>query len=194
MTGNDPMELLAEISDKDVGANKGSRLEHEVSWDKRMSEKVDKDITSYYRGAARAIVLNSKREMVLQHAAKYDYYKLPGGGIGNGEDTISALHREVMEEAGCRIDVLEPVGLIIEHRERLKLTQISYCYLAKIKGKQGKTHLEEGEKQEGFEPQWWSMRKALHLVENGYKDSYMAKFMVKRDAIFIKKAMELLSV
>ena len=186
------MELLAEISDNDVGIKKGSKIKYKISWNKKLTKMIDTDITSYYRGAARAIIFNSKKEILLQHATKYGYYKLPGGGIGKGEDVLDALHREVMEEAGYKIIIKKPVGLIIEHRDRFKVTQISYCYLAKIKGKQGKTNLEKGEKQEGFEPEWWNMDKALNLVKNGDKNLYQTKFIIKRDAIFIKRAIALL--
>ena len=74
------MELLAEFSDKDIGAWKDSRADYEVIWGEK-STAHGKDIQSYYRGAVRAIVLNSKKEMALLHATKYDYYKLPGGGL-----------------------------------------------------------------------------------------------------------------
>lgn len=186
------MELLAEISDKDVGIRKGSRVNYKVSWHKRTARKIDSGITSYYRAAARAVILNSRKEIILQHAKKYDYYKLPGGGIENGETASEALHREVMEEAGCKISIKKPIGLIIEHRNRFRVTQISYCYLAKLKGKQGKTHLEEDEKEEGFEPEWWDIRKAVNLIKTGSNNVYQTRFIVKRDAIFIKKAIELL--
>lgn len=186
------MELLAEISDKDVGIRKNLKVKYKISWNKKLTKTIDSDITSYYRGAARAIIFNSKKEILLQHATKYGYYKLPGGGIGKGEDTLEALHREVMEEAGCKIVVKKPVGLIIEHRDKFKVTQVSYCYLAKMKGKQGKNTLEEGEKQEGFESEWWDIQKASNLVKNGDAKFYQTKFIIKRDVIFIKKAIELL--
>lgn len=186
------IELLAEISDKDVRVKKDSKVKYKISWNKKLTKTIDSDITSYYRGAARAIIFNSKKEILLQHATKYGYYKLPGGGIGKGEDTLDALNREVKEEAGCKIEIIKPVGLIIEHRDRFKVTQISYCYLAKMKGKQGKNNLEEGEKQEGFEPEWWNIKKALNLVKNGDGSLYQTKFIIKRDAIFIKRAIDLL--
>ncbi len=84
---SDLMELLAEISDKDVGVRKDSKVKYKISWNKKLTNTIDSDITSYYRGAARAIIFNSKKEILLQHATKYGYYKLPGGGIGKGEDT-----------------------------------------------------------------------------------------------------------
>lgn len=189
---DDFMELLAEISDKDVGVKKDSKVKYKISWNKKLTKTIDSDITRYYRGAARAIIFNPRKEILLQHATKYGYYKLPGGGIGKGEDTLEALNREVMEEAGCKITVTKPVGLIIEHRDRFKVTQVSYCYLAKMKGKQGKNSLEKGEQQEGFEPEWWDIKKALNLVKNGNGRLYQTKFIIKRDAIFIKRAIKLL--
>ncbi|HIH50483.1 MAG: NUDIX domain-containing protein [Candidatus Micrarchaeaceae archaeon] len=186
------MELLAEISDKDVGVGKDSKVKYKVGWHKRTTRKIDSGITSYYRAAARAVIFNSRKEIVLQHAKRYGYYKLPGGGIESGETVLEALHREVMEEAGCKITVKKPIGLIIEHKNRFRVTQISYCYLAKLKGKQGKTHLEEDEKQEGFEPEWWDIRKAVNLIKTGSNNVYQTRFIAKRDTIFIKTAIELL--
>jgi 8-oxo-dGTP pyrophosphatase MutT (NUDIX family) len=189
---NDFMELLAEIWDKDVDVKKNSKIKYKVSWNKKITSKIDKDITGYYRGAARAVILNSKKEILLQHAIKNGYYKLPGGGIENEEDTIKALHREVLEETGYKIKVGKPIGLIIEHRLRFKVIQISYCYLAKTEGKKGKTKLEESEKQEGFQSEWWDIRKAVDMVQYGDKSFYQTKFIIRRDVIFIKKAIKLL--
>jgi 8-oxo-dGTP diphosphatase len=184
------MELLAELYEKDVRAKKGDLL-LTGKWGEINVE--DQDVTSYYRAAARAVVLNSKKEMALLHVKKHDYYKLPGGGIKEGESRIAALHREVGEEIGCRITSLKQVGLILEHRTRIKVTQLSFCYLARLKGKPGETDLDEGERALGFETEWRSMGKALSLIENSNKSDYLAKFMTVRDALFIRKAMELAS-
>jgi 8-oxo-dGTP diphosphatase len=37
-------------------------------------------------------------------------FQLPGGGIDRGEQPIAALHREVFEETGWKIDVLRRLG------------------------------------------------------------------------------------
>jgi 8-oxo-dGTP diphosphatase len=37
-------------------------------------------------------------------------FQLPGGGIDRGEQPIAALHREVFEETGWKIDVIRRVG------------------------------------------------------------------------------------
>src|SRR5271157_2034840 len=115
------MELLAELTEKDVGARKGGPLGTE---ERNEIKAVDEDITSYYRGASRAVVLNARKEMALLHVTKHGYYKIPGGGIEEGESTADALHREVLEEIGCRVGALKPVGMIIEHRDRIRVTQL----------------------------------------------------------------------
>ncbi len=37
-------------------------------------------------------------------------YHLPGGGINEGEDPFAAVHREIMEETGYRVESLELLG------------------------------------------------------------------------------------
>jgi 8-oxo-dGTP diphosphatase len=37
-------------------------------------------------------------------------FQLPGGGIDRGEQPIAALHREVFEETGWKIDVTRRIG------------------------------------------------------------------------------------
>lgn len=37
-------------------------------------------------------------------------FQLPGGGIDRGEQPVAALHREVMEETGWKIEVIRRIG------------------------------------------------------------------------------------
>ena len=37
-------------------------------------------------------------------------FQLPGGGIDAGEQPVAALHREVIEETGWKIDVIRRIG------------------------------------------------------------------------------------
>ena len=51
----------------------------------------------------RVIIKNNKDEMIILSAKKKDnYYKLPGGGIDDGEDDQTAVEREAMEGTGCK--------------------------------------------------------------------------------------------
>ncbi|KAJ57268.1 NUDIX hydrolase [Actibacterium mucosum KCTC 23349] len=56
-------------------------------------------------------VLKRENQVLLTHqAAPEPEFQLPGGGIDPGEQPIAALHREVFEETGWRIDVIRRLG------------------------------------------------------------------------------------
>jgi 8-oxo-dGTP diphosphatase len=52
-----------------------------------------------------AILLRGGQILVTHQASPVPEIQLPGGGIDPGEHPIPALHREVIEETGWRIDV-----------------------------------------------------------------------------------------
>lgn len=51
------------------------------------------------RPSVRGIILKNGK-IAMMHSQKYDYYKLPGGGIEPGESLEETLIREVREESG----------------------------------------------------------------------------------------------
>ncbi len=52
----------------------------------------------FVREAARAVLTDDSGRVALMYVAGLDYYKLPGGGVEEGEDVKLALARELMEE------------------------------------------------------------------------------------------------
>lgn len=104
------------------------------------------------RGAARAVLLDQNGQVYLLNVSKHGYHKLPGGGIDEGEDIRQAMERELMEEVGCKAEILAELGTVIEYRnyDDCGLEQTSYCYLAKQVGEQVASALEEGELAEGI--------------------------------------------
>lgn len=146
------------------------------------------------REAARAILINDSGEVYLMHVRLHGYHKLPGGGIDEGESKVEALLRELLEEVGCRAEIISEVGMITEYRttpwqgiERMK--QISYCYLAKQVGKQGESELEEGELAEQMvEVKAQSIEHAIELLNMDKPDNLEGKFIQKRDVLFLRAA------
>ncbi|MFH1398840.1 MAG: NUDIX domain-containing protein [Candidatus Woesearchaeota archaeon] len=69
----------------------------------------------FEREASRAVLFD-KGLVPLLFVSKFNYYKIPGGGIDPGEDRKKALIREVQEETGCKIKLTGEVGKIIECR------------------------------------------------------------------------------
>ncbi|MCV5389675.1 NUDIX domain-containing protein, partial [Escherichia coli] len=70
----------------------------------------------FQRNAARAIVLDGE-DVLLLYTERYHDYRLPGGGIDEGEDVIAGLVRELEEEAGAQnIHSIKPFGIFEEFR------------------------------------------------------------------------------
>ncbi len=154
----------------------------------------NQDSSKYYqRTAARAIVLDNKNRVALMYAHSNDYYKLPGGGVEAGEDTIQALKRELIEEIGCQVEILDKVGITVEYRDQHKMTQTSYCYLARQIGDKMPSSFTVSEIAEGFQAVWVkNIDKAIELVARCKTSSYGGQFMVKRELILLNAAKKLL--
>lgn len=145
------------------------------------------------RGAARAVLLDDNGLVYLLNVSKHGYHKLPGGGIDDGEDIKQAMERELMEEVGCKADILAELGTVIEYRnyDGGGLEQTSYCYLAKQVGEQVASALEEGELAEGmFEVKAESIDDAIALLSQDKPDNLEGKFIQKRDIAFLEAAKE----
>ena len=159
------MKLLKEIKDRDYSS----------------------DTTWKIREASRAILFDKNDLIPLLFVAKYNYHKLPGGGIDEGEDEAQALIRECLEEVGSKIKVNGEVGKIIEFRSKWDLKQISYCYYGKIISK-GKPDFTEKELSQEFKIVWLSLKDAISKVEKDKPENYEGSFIQKRDIEFLKKA------
>ena len=144
------------------------------------------------RKAARAIVFDKNKSIALLHATKNYYYKLPGGGIEEGEDNEMALKRECKEEIGCVVKIIKELGSTVEYRKRYNLKQISYCYIAELVGEKGVPDLEQDEIDEGFETVWMSIEDALKKVKESKPTIYEGQYMTARDIILIEQAIKIL--
>lgn len=163
------MKLIREITEKDI-TNKENYEE--------ISYKI--------RKASRAVVFNEENKIAILNVSNDNYYKLPGGGIEKDEDIITALRRELIEEVGVEVDVLDELGIIIEYRDNFKQLQISYCYLCKVVGEYQKTSFTEEEKNDGFILEWASLNEAISILEKDNPEKYMGKFIRERDLEFLK--------
>lgn len=163
------MELLKEIKDKDFPGDE-STLE--------------------IKEASRAVLFDENGLIPLLFVSKYNYHKLPGGGIDGGEDKAKALVREVLEEVGSEIEVTAEVGKIVEFRSRWNLKQISYCYLGKVITK-GNPDFTKKELSQGFKLVWLSLDEAISKVEDDKPGNYEGSFIQKRDIVFLKKVKQM---
>jgi 8-oxo-dGTP diphosphatase len=141
-----------------------------------------------FRNTARAVVLDSENRVALMHVARDDYYKLPGGGIDEGEDIIEGLRRECQEEIGCDIDVVDEVGSTLEYWKEQNEKQTSYCYFARVLGEKGVPNFTESEKKRGFEVIWLPFTEALERIRGSRIDNYVPEYIVPRDIVFLETA------
>lgn len=141
------------------------------------------------RRAARAIVVDNEGRIALLYVGKYGYHKLPGGGVEDNEDVKQALERELLEEIGCRAEVIAELGEIVEYRDEWEQKQTSYCYLSNQVGEVGQPDFTEKELSEGFTIAWVTdIAEAIKLLEQDAPEDYGGKFIRERDLTFLKAA------
>lgn len=145
------------------------------------------------RRASRAVVLNQEGKIALLYVSKHNYHKLPGGGIEAGEDIITALKREVIEEVGTQIDSIQEIGLVIEYRNQHELLQLSYCYVCQTAGELGEPQYTREESNSGFQLIWISIEDAIQRMENDNPQHYAGQFIKKRELTILMKAKDLLN-
>lgn len=142
------------------------------------------------REAVRAVVFDENGLMPLIFASKYNFYKIPGGGIERNENKEQALIREALEESGSEIQITGEIGKVVEYRLQFNQKQISYCYLGKVISK-NKTTFTEKELSEGFELIWTTLDDAITKIKNEHPQNYQGKFVQKRELAILQKVKEL---
>jgi 8-oxo-dGTP pyrophosphatase MutT (NUDIX family) len=169
------MNLLLTIDERDINPN-----------------AVPGDRDNYkHRVAARAVVFDADGQVALLHASTHKFYKLPGGGVDEGEDIAMALERELMEEVGCNAEVLGEVGIAEEYRDYWQMIQTSHCFTVRVVGEKGEPDFTDEELADGFEVVWCdNIGDALELLKNQKPniDNVGLKFMIRRDIALLEAA------
>jgi len=143
------------------------------------------------RISARGIVFKDDN-IALFYKKNMNEYKLPGGGVEEGENLEEAFKREVLEETGCKVNILTKLGITEEFKGTANFYQLSHVYLAKVIDDTHKLNLTEKEKTEGGELLWVTLEQAINLVRNCFdklkpstydeqENIYATRFIIKRD-------------
>lgn len=172
-----PSECIEHFRDSDFGLLEGG-----------------KEDTFITRTAARAVLIDKDYRVALINATNRGYYKLPGGGIDEGELISEALHREVLEEAGYRLEPLCELGYTHETRHKFEQFNISYAFLARATEFVG-AQLMEDEAEDGFELEWFdNIDEAIAAVEKIDTTDmiYQAKFFTARELAILRAARKVL--
>lgn len=142
------------------------------------------------RHAARIVLLDESGQVAIIHVEKSNYYKIPGGGVEEGEDFEAAALREAAEESGCNCEIIQPLGKIETDLPDWKLHDISRGFIAKVIGEKSQTNFDDYEKARGFNLEWApSLDRAIQIFEGNHSVSEVdAKKLQDRDLAFLKLA------
>ncbi len=122
------------------------------------------------RPSVRGIVIKNGK-IAMMHSLKYDYYKLPGGGIEEGERLEDTLIREVREESGLVVkkDSIKEFGYV-RRIEKGKIEDIfiqeNFYFLCDVEESVQTQELDDYEEEEQFTLEYVTPEQAIYVNEN----------------------------
>ncbi len=147
------------------------------------------------RRIARAIIIDNENRVLVEKIRRDDdfgiatYYETPGGGIKQGETCIEALKREIKEECGLEIEVLQEIGYVEDDYNIIHRHNHSSYYLCKV--------VKETEmKREPNEVIWiqnllfMSLKEIIDICS--HPDTPIAKIVYQREKVVYQEAKDLL--
>ena len=122
------------------------------------------------RPSVRGIIIKDGK-VAMMHSLKYDYYKLPGGGIEEGESYEDTLVREVKEESGLVVkkDSIKEFGYVRRiEKGRIEdiFIQENYYFLCDVEETIQTQELDDYEEEEKFTLEYVAPEHAILVNEN----------------------------
>lgn len=123
------------------------------------------------RPSVRGIVIKDGK-IAMMHSLKYNYYKLPGGGMEAGESLEDTLIREVREESGLIVkkDSIKEFGYVRRLEKGLIediFIQENFYYLCDVEDVESSQDLDDYEAEEGFTLKFVVPEYAIDINNNG---------------------------
>lgn len=144
------------------------------------------DMTVYERFGVRALI--QRNGLFAMQRGKMGEYKIPGGGMDEGETIVQTLAREVLEETGLVIkpETMKELGEILEIRkdifdENTKFINHSLHYTCEVEDTICETSMTESEKERGFQLAWADIDTIIETNERIMKEKWQF-----RDVEFLK--------
>ena len=145
------------------------------------------------RPSVRGIIIRDGK-IAMVHSLKYDYYKLPGGGINKGESHKETLIREVKEETGLIVKpaTIREYGYVIRKEKGSTedlFIQENFYYFCDTEEKRTVRKLDRYESEERFVLEWVEPETAIdaNLTHDHHgKESPIAIHMMQREANVLK--------
>lgn len=122
------------------------------------------------RPSVRGIIIRGNT-IAMMHSLKYDYYKLPGGGIEEGESLEETLIREVKEESGLVVkeSSIKEFGLVRRIEKGMIediFIQKNYYFLCEAEEEIEEQDLDDYEADERFTLEFVTVEQVLDVNNN----------------------------
>ena len=142
--------------------------------------------------ATRTVLFDDKNRVAVIYVGKFGYYKIPGGGVEDGEDSRESARREVLEEAGCNSEIIAELGRMETDIPDWNMHDVSDGFIARTIGEKRAPEFDDFEKERGFSLEWHeSLESAIRMIEaNNNVADPDGVILQARDLAYLKLAAE----
>jgi ADP-ribose pyrophosphatase YjhB (NUDIX family) len=144
--------------------------------------------------AARAVIIDRDEEEIKTAVISVrdgEYFKIPGGGIEEGETEEQAALREAKEETGSDVTILKEIGRS-SFIDEGGVLHSSVCFLAEKDGG-GEVAFNDWENSNNFSVSWVTFDEAKKLFKGSKTEDPFGKRINERDRLFLMKAINEIS-
>ena len=124
--------------------------------------KEDADLTNHRIGCRAIIKKNDLYLMV--HIKKMDIFTFPGGGLEENETLEECTMREVLEETGIKVKVIEKKVSVVEYF--IESVWTNHYFICEYINGDSESNLTEEEISLGLEVVWKNFDEVLDIFEN----------------------------
>ena len=139
--------------------------------------------------ATRTVLLDKNDRVAVINVRLHKYYKIPGGGVEDGEDLEPSAKREVLEESGCACEIIAQLGRIETDILEWEMHDVSDGFIARVIGEKKLPEFETHESDRGFCLEWHeNLTSAIRTIKANVVSDPDAAALQFRDLEFLRLA------
>ena len=155
------------------------------------------EFTDHDREVVRAIVVDNEGAFYFCRAVRDDDFgqstliETSGGGVEPGEDLVTAIRRELLEELGVTVEVLAEIGLVTDYYNLIHRRNHNHYYLCRALGFGARALTEQEANDFHLSVLKLSYEEAL-LEYDKCSDSRLGRLIAQRELPVLREAARLL--